>query len=110
MKTLLGATFQPNSVLPLFRPPNGQRRADSGAFFASESLHVALWNIDAYDWNHTMDAEAVAGRVITLILIRRHGVVLFHDIYANALSALPTIFGMVGQVIDWPECHQLARL
>ncbi len=110
MKALLGTTFQPNSVLPLFRPPNGQRRTDSGAFFASESLHVALWNIDAYDWNRTMDAEAVAGRVITLILIRRHGVVLFHDIYGNALSALPTIFGMVGHVIDWPDCHQLARL
>jgi peptidoglycan/xylan/chitin deacetylase (PgdA/CDA1 family) len=110
MKALLSATFQPTSVLSLFRPPNGQRRADSGAFFASESLHVALWNIDAYDWNRTMDGDAVAGRVTTLILIRRHGVILFHDIYGNALSALPTIFGRLGQVIDWPDCHELSRL
>ena len=109
-KALLSATFQPNSILPLFRPPNGQRRADSGAFFASESLHVALWNIDAYDWNRAMDADAVAGRVTTLILLRRHGVVLFHDIYGNALSALPTIFARLGHVIDWLDCHRLARL
>ena len=110
MKALIGATFDPNSVLPLFRPPNGQRRADSGAFFASESLHVALWNIDTYDWNRTMDPETVAGRVITLILIRRHGVLLFHDIYGNALSALPTIFSRLGHVIEWPDCHSLSRL
>lgn len=110
MKALLGATFQPNSVLPLFRPPNGQRRADSGDFFSSQSLHVALWNIDAYDWNRTMDADAVAGRVTTLILLRRHGVVLFHDIYGNALAGLPMILARLGHVIDWKDCHRLARL
>src|SRR5581483_2882339 len=63
VKALLDATFQPSSVLPLFRPPNGQRRPDSGVFFSSESLHIALWNIDAYDWNRTMNPDSVAGRV-----------------------------------------------
>jgi len=109
-KALLTTTFEPIAVLPLFRPPNGQRRPDSGAFFASQSLHVALWNIDAYDWNSSFDGDAVAGRVITLILLRRHGVALFHDIYGNALSALPKVFASLGRVIDWPDCHLLARL
>jgi peptidoglycan/xylan/chitin deacetylase (PgdA/CDA1 family) len=109
-KALLSATFAPSEVLPLFRPPNGQRRPDSRAFFAAQSLHVALWNIDAYDWNSSFDGDAVAGRVITLILLRRHGVALFHDIYGNALTALPKVFASLGRVIDWPDCHQLARL
>jgi peptidoglycan-N-acetylglucosamine deacetylase len=109
-KELLNATFPPTSVLPLFRPPNGQRRPDSGAFFASQSLHVALWNIDAYDWNSSMDGEAVAGRVITLIMLRRHGVALFHDMYGKALVALPAVFSRLGPVINWLDCHELARL
>src|SRR5258706_430253 len=54
--------------------------------------------------------DAVARRVITLILLRRHGVALFHDIYGNALSALPKVFASLGRVIDWPDCHLLARL
>jgi peptidoglycan/xylan/chitin deacetylase (PgdA/CDA1 family) len=109
-KALLSATFAPTSVLPLFRPPNGQRRPDSGTFFESQSLHVALWNIDTYDWNSAMDGEAVAGRVVTLILLRRHGVLLFHDKFGNALSALPTVFASLGKVIDWPDCHRLVQL
>ena len=109
-KALLSATFQPTSVLPLFRPPNGQRRADSGGLFAAQSLHVALWNIDTYDWSSAMNSDAVAGRVITLILLRRHGVLLFHDKYANALSALPAVFARLGNVIEWPDCHRLAQL
>ncbi|MGH8329243.1 MAG: polysaccharide deacetylase family protein, partial [Pseudomonas sp.] len=39
----------PENYVPLFRPPDGQRRSDAEGFFKSQGLHVALWDIDAQD-------------------------------------------------------------
>ena len=108
-QALLNSTLPRDHVLPLFRPPYGQRKADSGAFFQSQSLHVALWNLDSQDWNSRLSADDVVNRIIVLMLIKRRGVVLFHDIHPKARAALPALFDALGHAVDWGDCHQLAR-
>jgi peptidoglycan-N-acetylglucosamine deacetylase len=106
-QTLILTTFRRENALALFRPPYGQRRPDSEAFFQSQSLHVALWNLDSLDWNSHIGPNDVAGRVIALMLIKRHGVLLFHDIHPKAAAALQVIFRQLGGGVSWGECHRL---
>ncbi|BBP02453.1 polysaccharide deacetylase family protein [Sulfuriferula nivalis] len=109
-KALVNANLQKNSALPLFRPPYGQRKADSGDFFQSQSLHVALWNIDSQDWNNHVDVNDIINRITTLMLIKRHGVILFHDIHPKAKVAVPAIIEKLGLAVNWMDCHQLNSL
>ena len=111
-QTLLNTLFAPPSdhVLPLFRPPYGQRKADSGAFFKAQSLQVALWNLDSQDWNTQVSVNDVVNRMLTLMLIKRHGVLLFHDIHPKAESALPSIFEALGNSVVWGKCRVLGQL
>jgi len=109
-QALLNSTLPKNSVAPLFRPPYGQRKDDSGAFFQSQSLHVALWNLDSQDWNSHVDVNDIVNRMITLMLIKRHGVLLFHDVHPKAKVALPKIFEELGNAVEWGNCHQLASM
>lgn len=96
----------PSSYVPLFRPPYGQRRADSGNFFEVQGLRVALWNIDSQDWNGKVDADQVKQRVLTLMLLWRHGVILFHDIHAKAQTAVPWLVEQAaGSGVQWIDCH-----
>lgn len=92
---------------PYFRPPYGQRRADSGPFFVSNKLSVALWNIDSQDWNaHISDREA-AQRVLTLMLLWRHGVILFHDVQGKAVNAIPWVVAQTRKAgVTWEDCRQ----
>lgn len=107
---LLRTTFSDQNIYsPLFRPPYGQRNADSGAFFQEHSLQVALWNLDSQDWNKHVEAEEIVNRIITLMLIKRHGVLLFHDIHPKAGTALPIIIAELGKAVEWGDCHQLPR-
>ena len=108
---LLNTIFAPfsNQILPLFRPPYGQRKADSGGFFKAQSLQVALWNLDSQDWNAQISADDVVNRMLTLMLIKRHGVLLFHDIHPKANSALPSMFDALGSSVKWGECGELGK-
>ena len=106
VETIAGKTNQ----LALFRPPYGQRKNDSAEFFYAQHLKVALWNIDSQDWNANVDAEAVVNRVVALMLIKRHGVILFHDIHPKAKVALPIIFEQLGDAVLWNDCSLLAKL
>ncbi|CAG1022509.1 Bifunctional xylanase/deacetylase [Patescibacteria group bacterium] len=90
---------------PLFRPPYGQRKADSGAFFQQQGLQVALWNLDSQDWNNKVNSDDVLNRMLTLMLIKRHGVLLFHDIHGKAKTALPVLFAKLGDAVQWQDCH-----
>ena len=91
---------------PYFRPPYGQRRDDSGAFFKSNGLSVALWNIDSQDWNAKVTADQAANRVMTLMLLWRRGVVLFHDIHPKAQVAVPWLLAQNKTTgIIWDDCH-----
>jgi peptidoglycan/xylan/chitin deacetylase (PgdA/CDA1 family) len=93
---------------PLFRPPYGQRRADSGAFFSGHGLRVALWNIDSQDWNGTVGGDEAGQRVLTLMLLWRHGIILFHDIHSKAQIAVPYLLAQTqGSSVKWNECRQL---
>ncbi|HRI63924.1 MAG TPA: polysaccharide deacetylase family protein [Polyangium sp.] len=91
---------------PWFRPPYGQRRADGGSFFQEHGLTVALWNIDSQDWNGTLRADEAANRVLTLMLLWRRGVVLFHDVNQKANTAVPWLVGQTRQAgIVWEDCR-----
>ena len=102
---LLNATFPKDAVLPWFRPPYGQRRADSGAFFQQQGLQIALWNLDSQDWNAHVTPADVIDRMTTLALVKRHGVMLFHDVHPKAKVALPAMFEKLGGAVDWRDCH-----
>jgi peptidoglycan/xylan/chitin deacetylase (PgdA/CDA1 family) len=106
---LLRATFPEKNVLADFRPPYGQRTADSGAFFREQGLEVALWNLDSQDWNSHVTPADIVDRMTTLMLIKRHGVLLFHDVHPKAKVALPAIFDKLGTAVDWRECHAPVR-
>ncbi|WP_175748528.1 polysaccharide deacetylase family protein [Burkholderia pyrrocinia] len=113
MPTMLGfaSSSLPSSYVPLFRPPYGQRRADSGAFFDAQGLRVALWNIDSQDWNSKMDADQVKQRVLTLMLLWRRGVILFHDIHAKAWAVVPWLVEQTsGTGLQWVDCHTYGRV
>ncbi len=105
-KTLLTTTLADN-FSPLFRPPYGQRKADSGAFFQQQGLQVALWNLDSQDWNNQVNSDDILNRMLTLMLIKRHGVLLFHDVHPKAKAALPLLFNELGNAVEWQDCHRL---
>jgi peptidoglycan/xylan/chitin deacetylase (PgdA/CDA1 family) len=94
------------SFSQLFRPPYGQRKADSVAFFQQQHLQVALWNLDSQDWNNQVNSDDILNRILTLMLIKRHGVLLFHDVHPKAKAALPLLFNEVGNAVEWRDCHQ----
>ncbi|QWP74677.1 polysaccharide deacetylase family protein [Lysobacter sp. K5869] len=92
---------------PLFRPPYGQRRADSGEFFREQGLRVALWTIDSQDWNAKVDAGQVQGRLLSLMLLWRHGTILFHDIHDKARVAVPWLLRQTrGAGVQWVDCRR----
>jgi peptidoglycan/xylan/chitin deacetylase (PgdA/CDA1 family) len=97
----------PTAYRPYFRPPYGQRRSDSGQFFVQNDLTVALWNIDSQDWNAKVSDLEAAQRVVTLMLLWRSGVILFHDVHTKAVNAVPWIVSETGQTtITWDDCRQ----
>lgn len=98
----------PEQYVPLFRPPYGQRRADSPAFFASQQLQVALWDIDAQD-QLGLSAEQSAQRVLNLMLLWRHGVIQLHDNQPKAQAALSWLLKHTAQSgIAWEDCQGYA--
>lgn len=100
----------PENYLPLFRPPYGQRRADSQGFFQSQGLQVALWDIDSQDEPGLLKAEESANRVLTLMLLWRRGVILFHDTQGTAQVALPWLLHATAQSgLGWQDCRQAFR-
>ena len=103
--TALVKQVVPQRYVPLFRPPYGQRRADSGAFFQSQGLRVALWDIDSQDMAASLSAEQSAQRVLSLMLLWRHGVITFHDTQDKARTALPWLLKATSQSgLGWEEC------
>jgi peptidoglycan/xylan/chitin deacetylase (PgdA/CDA1 family) len=104
-RDLVKATL-PGQYRPWFRPPYGQRKPDSGGFFKKNGLQVALWNIDSQDWNSHVTGKDAAQRVFTLMLLWRHGVILFHDVHPKALVAVPWLLEHVLDTgISWKDCQ-----
>lgn len=98
----------PDNYIPLFRPPYGHRRADSGQFFRDQDLRVSLWNIDAQDANGRLTSEQISDRVISLMLLWRRGTVVFHDASAKVQSAVPLLLANTAQSeLIWDDCHNI---
>lgn len=74
-----------------FRPPYGQRNAELVAYLKAQGGRVVLWNIDSQDWNARLKPEAMEDRLITLMLLWRKGMLLFHDIHPKARQVLPEL-------------------
>jgi hypothetical protein len=65
-----------------------------------------LWNIDSRDWSPHVDGPAATHRVTALMLTKRRGILLFHDVFPTARIALPEILSSFGQAgITWLDCH-----
>ena len=96
----------PDNFVPLFRPPYGHRRADSGPFFRDQHMRVSLWNIDAQDASGRISAEQTANRVLTLMLLWRRGNIVFHDSADKAQQAVPWLMANTAQSgVTWEDCH-----
>jgi peptidoglycan/xylan/chitin deacetylase (PgdA/CDA1 family) len=96
----------PDNYVPLFRPPYGQRRADAEGFFEAQHLQVSLWDIDSLDATGRLTAEQSAQRVLSLMLLWRRGVVVFHDTQERARVALPWLLAQTAQSgIGWETCR-----
>ncbi len=92
----------PTSVLLM---ANGAMTA--APFFASNNLKVALWNIDSQDWNAKISNSEAAQRVLTLMLLWRRGVILFHDVHEKSAVAVPWIIEQTrSSGIVWDDCHK----
>lgn len=95
-----------NIYRPYFRPPYGQRLKDSAEFFSNHHLKVALWNIDSQDWHPKISTHEVSQRIITLMLLWRHGVILFHDVHIKVQDVIPVLLSkMKNSGIVWSDCR-----
>ena len=100
----------PENYVPLFRPPEGQRRSDAQGFFNTQGLQVALWDIDAQDGAGKLKGAASAQRVLTLMLLWRKGVIVFHDTQDKARVALPLVLQATAQSgLGWQDCRDAFR-
>ena len=100
----------PENFVPLFRPPDGQRRADAEGFFRAQGLQVALWDIDAQDGAGKLKAEQSAQRVLTLMLLWRHGVINFNVKQDGVKTAVPWLMTQTAHSgIGWEDCQEAFR-
>ena len=98
----------PESYVPAFRPPYGQRPSDSGPFFQRLGLKVVLWNIELHDWNDDLTADDVRQRVMSLMLLWRRGFVLFHDVHPRARVVVPQLISWLAHDgTTWTDCHAI---
>lgn len=100
----------PENYVPLFRPPEGQRRSDAQGFFNAQGLQVALWDIDAQDGAGRLKGAASAQRVLTLMLLWRHGVINFNMKQDAVKTSLPWLITQTAQSgIGWEDCQDAFR-
>lgn len=95
------------SKLTLFRPPYGQRTPEVLQVLEKSGMKIMLWNIDSQDWHASTTGAKAAGRVESLMLLWRRGIILFHDIHPKAAEALPRIWSDTrGSGVSWVDCHE----
>lgn len=88
----------------LFRPPYGQRPAKSAGFWSAQGLRLMLWTIDSQDWQASMSADDCLNRLLGLMLIKRRGILLMHDVHPKAAQLLPSLFDRLGAAVHWQDC------
>jgi peptidoglycan/xylan/chitin deacetylase (PgdA/CDA1 family) len=98
----------PAAYAPAFRPPYGQRRPDSGPYLKSQGLKLVLWNIDSHDWDNDLTADDVEARVMSLMLLWRRGLILFHDFFPRSQKVVPRLVTwLANDGITWADCHAI---
>lgn len=75
---------------PLFRFPYGARNSEGLDALASAQLRSVMWNIDSLDWADPVPSS-IADRVLRTVNKEGRGIILFHDIHARTVKALPAI-------------------
>ena len=91
-----------------FRPPYGQRSPEITAFVEATGGKVVLWNIDSQDWHSKIAAPQMGDRVLTLMLLWRRGIILFHDVHGKARVALPGLIDVAKKTgVTWQRCESL---
>lgn len=94
-----------------FRPPYGQRTKEIASYLEKKNEKIVLWNLDSQDWNQKITAQEVADRQITLMLLWRKGILLFHDVHPKALIAIPKIYDYFKNChINWVDSNYLNKL
>ncbi len=92
-----------------FRPPYGQRTPELIGELKKHGEKVMLWNIDSQDWNRKLKNRQVEDRVKTLMLLWRHGIILYHDIHERAEDNLPGLVDFAHKSgVVFIDCRQLA--
>ena len=92
-----------------FRPPYGQRTPQVTEYLAKNNSQVMLWNIDSQDWNRKLSNQQALDRVMTLMLLWRKGIILYHDIHSKALFALPELNQLKQTTgVVWKDCRSMA--
>jgi uncharacterized caspase-like protein/peptidoglycan/xylan/chitin deacetylase (PgdA/CDA1 family) len=74
----------------LFRFPYGARNSEGLAALAGAQLRSVMWNIDSLDWADPVPSS-IAERVLRTVDKEGRGIILFHDIHARTVAALPAI-------------------
>lgn len=77
-----------DSKQTFFRPPYGQRNNEIINYI--QNIHqsrIMLWNIDSQDWRRGNTTKMMTDRIITLSLLWRKGIILFHDLYPKSVEA-----------------------
>ncbi|MES2320542.1 MAG: polysaccharide deacetylase family protein [Pseudomonadota bacterium] len=75
---------------PLFRFPYGARNSEGLDALAGAKLRSVMWNIDSLDWADPVPTS-IAERVLRTVDKEGRGIILFHDIHARTVKALPAI-------------------
>ena len=87
-ETLLDATGRAASGL--FRFPYGARNEATLATIERQHLRSMMWTVDSLDWADPVP-RSIADRVLKDLEKAQRGVVLFHDIQARTVLALPLV-------------------
>lgn len=97
----------PDSYSSSFRPPYGQRQADSESFFRQYRIPVVLWNIDSQDWSQKVNTQQASDRVLTLMLLWRKGIILFHDVHTKAPTSVDYLYTLTRNAgVIWQDCRR----
>ncbi|UXH78136.1 polysaccharide deacetylase family protein [Roseateles amylovorans] len=74
----------------LFRFPYGARNDGALGVIESLKLRSMMWNVDSLDWSDPIP-KSIAARVLNELSKQQRGIVLFHDIHARTVEALPLV-------------------
>jgi peptidoglycan/xylan/chitin deacetylase (PgdA/CDA1 family)/TolA-binding protein len=74
----------------LFRPPYGAQNKKILDTLGALNMRSLLWHIDSRDWADPVPTS-IADRVVREVTRNGRGVILFHDINARTVEALPLI-------------------